>query len=106
MMSGFTKLLRRFGQDESGVFAVVFGVMAIVLVALGGAVVDYVTLEQTRARAQTALDAAVLALQPEINLSSVSEASILERAEAIVRERIGDPRITARVDRIFIEREA
>ncbi|WIY53403.1 ubiquitin-activating E1 FCCH domain-containing protein [Devosia sp. YIM 151766] len=106
MMSGFTKLLRRFGRDESGVFAVVFGVMAIVLVALGGAVVDYVTLEQTRARAQTALDAAVLALQPEINLSSVSEASILERAEAIVRERIGDPRITARVDRILIEREA
>jgi Flp pilus assembly pilin Flp len=98
-------LLKRFAQDESGVFAVIFGLMAIVLVALGGAVVDYVTLEQTRTRAQTALDAAVLALQPEINDEAVTEESIRSRAEAIVIERIGDDRIEARVDRISVDRE-
>lgn len=93
MMNGFLRLIGRFGRDESGVFAVLFGVMAIVLVALGGAVVDYVTLEQTRSRAQTALDAAALALQPEINNPNVTAESIRVRAEDIVRERIGDPRV-------------
>ncbi|NGP17361.1 TadE/TadG family type IV pilus assembly protein [Devosia aurantiaca] len=72
-MSQFTKLLRRFGRDERGVFAVIFGLMAIVLIALGGAVVDYVSLEQTRARAQTALDAAALALQRDIEKVGVTK---------------------------------
>ena len=58
--------LKRFRADERGVFAIMFGLMAVVLIAMGGAVVDYVSLEQTRNRAQVALDAAALALQPEI----------------------------------------
>lgn len=99
-MSRFARLLRRFASDESGVFAVLFGLMAIVLIALGGAVVDYVSLEQTRQRAQIAMDAAVLALQPEINLSGVSRESILERAQAMVLERIGPNVTEAMVDRI------
>ncbi len=97
-MSEFLKLARRFGRDESGVFAVVFGVMAIVLVALGGAVVDYVTLEQTRSRAQTALDAAVLALQPEILKASYNKQTITDDAEKFLIERIGDDRITASIE--------
>ncbi len=104
-MSGFLRLARRFGKDESGVFAVVFGVMAIVLVALGGAVVDYVTLEQTRSRAQTALDAAALALQPEINKSGMSQNDILIKAYDIVKERIGDSRVSLNVDQITIDLE-
>ena len=35
-MIQFASLLRRFSKDESGVFAVLFGLMAIVLIALGG----------------------------------------------------------------------
>jgi Flp pilus assembly protein TadG len=97
-MIEFLKLARRFGRDESGVFAVVFGVMAIVLVALGGAVVDYVTLEQTRSRAQTALDAAVLALQPEILKVSYDRQKITDDAEKFLIERIGDNRITASIE--------
>lgn len=105
-MSQFARLLRRFAKDESGVFAVIFGLMAIVLIALGGAVVDYVSLEQTRARAQVALDAAALALQPEI-FEDVSEETILAQAEAIVLERIGDINlIEAKVDRIDMDIEA
>ena len=41
-MFQFAPLLGRFAKDESGVFAVLFGLMAIVLIALGGATVDYV----------------------------------------------------------------
>jgi Flp pilus assembly pilin Flp len=104
-MNGFVRLVRRFGRDESGVFAVLFGVMAIVLVALGGAVVDYVTLEQTRSRAQTALDAAALALHPDIFLPNVTDESIRQRAEDIVRERIGDASISVDLNPAVIDRE-
>jgi Flp pilus assembly protein TadG len=105
VMQRFLSLAVRFGRDERGVFAVLFGLMAIVLIALSGAVVDYVSLEQARNRAQIALDAAALALQPEINDDSVTTESIRARAEAIVIERIGDPRITAKVETIVIDRE-
>lgn len=101
-MSGFVGLVRRFGRDERGVFAVIFGIMAIVLVALGGAVVDYVSLEQTRSRAQTALDAAALALQPEILKPNYDEQLIRRQAEAMMIERIGDARVTAEVDDITV----
>lgn len=103
-MGRLGRIARRFGRDESGAFALMFGVMAIVLIALGGAVVDYVSLEQSRNRAQLALDAAALALQSEINKPGVTEESIRQRAEELVRERIGDDRISARVDQITIDR--
>jgi Flp pilus assembly protein TadG len=99
-MSEFLRLAGRFRRDESGVFAVLFGVMAIVLVALGGAVVDYVTLEQTRSRAQTALDAAALALQPEIFKPGYSDDAVRALAQAIMIERIGDDRVTASIEQV------
>ena len=65
-MRGIFELLNRFRADERGVFAVVFGLMAIVLVAMAGAAVDYTSLENARARTQIALDSAALGLQPKI----------------------------------------
>ncbi|SMQ59090.1 Putative Flp pilus-assembly TadE/G-like [Devosia lucknowensis] len=97
-MFDFTVLLRRFARDESGVFAVLFGLMAIILVALGGATVDYVSLEQSRQRAQIALDAAALALQPDIYTKTEAQLEVL--AEALLLERIGDARITASIDEV------
>jgi Flp pilus assembly pilin Flp len=102
-MRRFFELVVRFRRDESGAFAVIFGVIAIVLVTLSGAVVDYVALQQARSRAQIALDAAALALQPEINKRGVSEEMLRQRAEAFVIDRIGDPRIAAKVDRSSID---
>ncbi len=99
-MQRLTALIARFARDERGVFAVLFGVMAIVLVALGGAVVDYVTLEQTRTRAQVALDAAVLALQPRIFDANYDENAVRDLAQAMMIERIGDNRVTATIDRV------
>ena len=86
VMHRFLSLAVRFGRDERGVFAVLFGLMAIVLVALGGTAVDYISLEQTRNRAQIALDAAALALQPKIY--SLSESQIKPLAQALVLDRI------------------
>lgn len=101
-MRPFSILLRRFGQDESGVFAVIFGLMAVVLIAFSGAVVDYVSLEQTRNRSQIALDAAALALQPEIFNTSVTTESIRIRAQDLMRTQIGDSGITANLDTITV----
>jgi Flp pilus assembly pilin Flp len=88
VMHRFFGLIARFGRDERGVFAVMFGLMAIVLIALGGAVVDYVALEQTRNRAQIALDAAALALQPEIFETTYDENQIKVMAQDLMLERL------------------
>ena len=93
-------LLTRFARDERGAFAMMFAVMAIVLVALGGAVVDYVSLEQTRNRAQVALDAAALALQPRIFESDYDDDVIAGLAEDLVVERIGNSQITAEITNV------
>ncbi|WP_171015750.1 TadE/TadG family type IV pilus assembly protein [Devosia sp. FKR38] len=88
-MTPVSDLVSRFGRDERGVFAVMFAVMAIVLIALAGSVVDYVTLEQTRNRAQIALDAAALALQPEIFETNYTKEQLRAKAELLMQDRIG-----------------
>jgi Mg-chelatase subunit ChlD len=88
-MHRFLSLASRFGRDERGVFAVLFGLMAIVLVALAGAVVDYVALEQSRNRAQVALDAAALALQPLIFEVPLNTDSIKSKAQDLLQDRLG-----------------
>ena len=64
------RLLERFARDERGVFAVIFGLLAIVLVAMGGAAADYIQVDHVRARSQIALDAAALALPPHISTTT------------------------------------
>lgn len=102
-MMRLNPIVSRFARDEGGAFAMVFGVMALVLIALGGAVVDYVSLEQSRNRAQLALDAAALALQTEITRPGYDKESIRERAEALVRERIGNEDVRADIDEVLID---
>ncbi|GLQ10877.1 pilus assembly protein TadG [Devosia yakushimensis] len=78
-------------------FAIMFGLMAVVLIAMGGAVVDYVRLEQTRNRAQIALDAAALALQKEAFSTGMTSAVLTEKAQALMVDRIADTDISAEV---------
>lgn len=66
MVHRFKALLTRFQRDERGVFAVFFGLLALVLIATGGAVVDFTSIEQARTRAQNVLDSAALGLQPHV----------------------------------------
>jgi Flp pilus assembly protein TadG len=82
-------LLKRFRSDERGAFAMIFAALAIVLVATSGAVVDYTSVEQARTRAQVALDAAALALQPQIYTAGYD---IKGKAQAVLLERLADGR--------------
>src|SRR5690606_38091393 len=101
-MRNILRLLKRFRSDEGGAFLVIFGVLAIVLVATAGAVVDYATIEQARARAQDALDSAALGLQPTIFEQGVTAETIKPKAEALLIERLADASLTAAIDDVAI----
>lgn len=81
-------LCKRFARDESGVFAVIFALMAIVLISTTGAVVDYSMMQQVRKRAQISIDSAALSLQDDIK--SKSEAQLKSATENILDESIDD----------------
>ena len=98
-MRGLFSLLRRFRDDERGVFAVLFGVFAIVLIAAAGAVVDFTRIELARTKAQQALDSAALGLQPKMFLTTpYTEDQYKTTASALLVERLADSAITAVVD--------
>ncbi|WDR02442.1 pilus assembly protein [Devosia algicola] len=101
-MTALFNLINRFRSDERGVFAVIFGLSAVVLIALSGAVVDFVSMEQTRNRAQVALDAATLALQKQIFVAPLDENGIRAKAQALMLDRINDANVTATVDGITV----
>lgn len=101
-MRNILRLLKRFRSDEGGAFLVIFGVLAIVLVATAGAVVDYATIEQARARAQDALDSAALGLQPTIFEQGVTAETIKPKAEALLIERLADASLTAAIEDVAI----
>jgi Flp pilus assembly protein TadG len=95
-MRGFFSLLNRFRADERGVFAVIFGLMALVLVAMAGAAVDYTSMETARNKMQIALDSAALGLAPKIY--SQTEEQLRKSAEDLVLERLNDDRFAISVD--------
>lgn len=88
-MRGILDLFKRFRADERGAFAVIFGLLAIVLVAMAGAAVDYTSLETARNKAQIALDSAALGLAPTIY--DKDESQLLTAARSLVAERVNDP---------------
>lgn len=98
-MRDFADLLKRFRDDERGVFAVIFGLLAIVLVAFAGAAVDYTAVETARTRAQVALDSAALGLQPTIFTTPAPTADSLKAsALALLNERLNDSSAVTDVD--------
>lgn len=106
-MHAFIALLKRFHSDERGIFAVIFGVMALVLVALAGAAVDYTSMETARTRAQIALDSAALGLGPKIYDDDVTEEDLIADAQAVVREQLANvPQVTVNVTAAEINDEA
>jgi len=91
----------RFLADERGIIAVIFGLMAIVLVAFGGAAVDFVNVQNARSLAQSSLDSTTLSLQPTIY--SKTEQEILAVAEPILLERLSAINVTAVLDTISVD---
>lgn len=96
-MRGFLAIVTRFRRDERGVFAIIFAVCAIAIVALAGAVVDFTSVQQVRTRSQVALDAAALALQPQINTAGVTGEQLRAKAEALMIQQVGDSRVVGKV---------
>jgi Flp pilus assembly protein TadG len=96
-MHSIFALLKRFHADERGVFAIIFGLMAIVLVALAGAAVDYTAMETARTRAQIALDSAALGLAPTIYDDATTDEQLLADAQAIVSERLNGSNIEVEI---------
>lgn len=89
---------RAFVRDEGAAFAAMFGLMAVVLVALAGATVDYVSVQNARQRVQIALDAATLALQSKI--STYSDAQLITAATNLINERVADPAVSVTVESV------
>ena len=81
-------LLKRFRRDEGGAFLVLFAVLALVLIATSGAVVDFTYMQTARSRAQTALDSAALALQTRITIDS--NATLVSKAQTLLQQRLND----------------
>ena len=104
-MRRFTDLLKRFRRDERGAFMILFAVMALVLIATSGAVVDFTYMQTARSRAQTALDSAALALQAHINETN-AEANITSESQQILVERLADSSITANITDVDIDSTA
>lgn len=102
-MHNLIDLLKRFRSDERGVFAVIFGVMAVVLVAFAGAAVDYTSMETARTKAQIALDSAALGLAPTIYTNPTRD-ELMASALAIVTERINDPTIAISITDAAVDR--
>ena len=103
-MRRFTDLLKRFRRDESGAFLVLFAVIALVLIATSGAVVDFTYIQTARSRAQNALDAAALALQTRISTDSI--ATLKSKAQTMMTERIADSSIVATVNSATVDTTA
>ena len=99
-MRRFTNLLFRFRKDENGAFAVIFGILAIVLIASAGAVVDFTSMQQSRTRAQAALDTAALALQARITLDT--NEVLKTKSLAIVNEGINDAGVAVTIDTVIV----
>jgi Flp pilus assembly protein TadG len=103
-------LLMRVRHDESGSFLVIFGLLAIVLIATSGAVVDFTYAQTSRSRAQTALDAAALALQSKVaevsqnkTTKAAAEADVKAKALSLMQERLNDSSITATITSATID---
>jgi Flp pilus assembly protein TadG len=110
-MHKFIDLLKRFRKDERGAFLAMFGILAVVLIATAGATVDFTSVQNARARAQAALDAAALALQPEIYSSAYANEAAMETAvknlaKNLLINRLNDSKITIVGDLIADGNEA
>ncbi len=87
-----SRLVSRFWRDERGAFAVTFTVLAIVLTAMAGSAVDFTSLQHARTRAQSALDAVSLALEPSIYTATA--ATLQSEAQALLVNRLADAATT------------
>ena len=78
--------LRQFGRDRRGAIAVLFALMAVILVGTGGGAVDYGRWLAARNETVNALDTAVLAAGRVMQLPGSTEADALAAAQKYYSE--------------------
>lgn len=78
----------RWLRDERGTVAVMFGLLAIVLVAIGGAAIDYGRITNIATQTQSALDGAVLAAGRHLQLSAEDQSGAIEIAASYFGEAV------------------
>ncbi|MCF6325667.1 MAG: hypothetical protein L3J21_00070 [Devosiaceae bacterium] len=100
-MKQINNLLRYFGSDQRGVFAVTFALVAIVLVATTGAVVDFVAIQNARSLSQSTLDSTTLALHSQVD--NKTEAELLSLAQNLLNERMATIDLSANVETVNID---
>ncbi|MFA6964651.1 VWA domain-containing protein [Bosea sp. (in: a-proteobacteria)] len=76
-------LLSRFRKDASGTTAVLFGFVAIPMIGIAGACVDYARASSARASLNAAVDAAALMVARDA--TKLTDAQLTIRAEALIR---------------------
>ncbi|WP_197279861.1 pilus assembly protein [Bosea sp. AAP35] len=76
-------LLSRFRKDASGNVAIMFGFVAVPLIGIAGACVDYARASSARASLNIAVDSAALMVARDA--TKLSDAELKTRAEALIR---------------------
>ncbi len=76
-------LLSRFRKDASGNVAILFGIVALPMIGIAGASVDYARASSARASLNVAVDSAALMVAREA--SKLTDAELRTRAEALIR---------------------
>ncbi len=76
-------LLSRFRKDASGTTAVLFGFVAIPMIGIAGACVDYARASSARATLNAAVDSAALMVARDA--TKLTDAQLKTRAEALIR---------------------
>ncbi|HEY5795788.1 MAG TPA: pilus assembly protein [Bosea sp. (in: a-proteobacteria)] len=76
-------LLSRFGKDASGNVGLMFGLVALPMIGIAGAAVDYARATSARASLNAAVDSAALMVAREA--TKLTDSELKTRAEALIR---------------------
>ncbi|MGI9408306.1 MAG: pilus assembly protein TadG-related protein [Hyphomicrobiaceae bacterium] len=90
-----TQFIRKFGSDENGAIAVVFGLIAVVFFAFGGVSIDMTRAYHADSRANAALDAAILAAGQSRNRLNSSDAELQDLAARYFNANIANAGVRA-----------
>ncbi len=103
MFRTYKNFVRRYLRDESGNFALIFGVSSMALLMATGVAIDHSNLVSTKAKSQYALDASVMAAarsyqvdQSSKNAKKLAKKVFKEHCESFKCDKKAKPKITVK----------
>lgn len=108
MRTRFQLLIKKFGSDEQGAVAMIFGLMSIVLMFLAGMAVDFNRITNMRSRVADAVDSASLAAGKALMEGKLTEAEIVDLAKLYFQENVKNAKRIGTVEAptVTVDREA